>query len=351
MIAADRYTPVDSTLIPTGALAPVAGHAVRLPHAHGDRRAHRSAERPAEERRRLRSQLGPEPEPAAGLQLRGARGRAEERPHPRGLDHRARRAVLLRATSSTARSPARAGRSISAATAFCLETQHYPGLAQPAGVPVDDPEAGRELRLADRVHLRHGEVARQRRHARPEGRAYDSRKVTRPEGHDSRKLRPPQGWLTAGRFEREPVCAGPTPGLASPTFRSGVTLRSDGKPGRPLLRRQARPESDPSAFFARREIDPHRRPADQDLRRRPVPARRGDRAAGRGSSHRRAGSPSRCCCHRRTDGSPGSCDRSAAGRGPGRRSRSPRRRCRGTPPGCGGCARVRQLDPRCRRSR
>ena len=40
---ADRYTPVDDTLIPTGELAPVAGHAVRLPPADGDRRADQSA--------------------------------------------------------------------------------------------------------------------------------------------------------------------------------------------------------------------------------------------------------------------------------------------------------------------
>ena len=37
---------------------------------------------------------------------------------------------------------------------FCLETQHYPGLAKPAGVPVDDPAARQHVRLADRVHVR-----------------------------------------------------------------------------------------------------------------------------------------------------------------------------------------------------
>ena len=36
----DRYTPVDPTLIPTGAIDPVAGHAVRLHALPRDRRAH-----------------------------------------------------------------------------------------------------------------------------------------------------------------------------------------------------------------------------------------------------------------------------------------------------------------------
>ena len=37
---------------------------------------------------------------------------------------------------------------------FCLETQHYPGLAQQAGVPLDDPEAGRDLQAEHGVHVR-----------------------------------------------------------------------------------------------------------------------------------------------------------------------------------------------------
>ncbi len=42
-INADRYTPVDATLIPTGRARPGRGHAVRLPQADGGRRADRSA--------------------------------------------------------------------------------------------------------------------------------------------------------------------------------------------------------------------------------------------------------------------------------------------------------------------
>ena len=95
MIAADRYTPVDTTLIPTGELAPVAGHTLRLPHADRDRRAHRPGRRAAQERWRLRSQLGVDEEgrepPACG-----AGSRAEDRTHAGGVDHRAGRAVLFR---------------------------------------------------------------------------------------------------------------------------------------------------------------------------------------------------------------------------------------------------------------
>ena len=40
MIPADKFTPVDSTLIPTGELRPVDGHAVRFPQADSHRRPH-----------------------------------------------------------------------------------------------------------------------------------------------------------------------------------------------------------------------------------------------------------------------------------------------------------------------
>ena len=43
MIAADRFTPVDAALIPTGGLAAGGGHAIRLPHADRDWRPHPSA--------------------------------------------------------------------------------------------------------------------------------------------------------------------------------------------------------------------------------------------------------------------------------------------------------------------
>ena len=59
-INADRYTPVDATLIPTGEIAPVEGNAIRLPHANRDRRADRCAASTDQDWPRLRSQLGAE---------------------------------------------------------------------------------------------------------------------------------------------------------------------------------------------------------------------------------------------------------------------------------------------------
>ena len=58
MIPADKFTPVDSTLIPTGELRPVEGTPFdfRKPTRH--RRAHQPGRRAAQVRRRLRPQLG-----------------------------------------------------------------------------------------------------------------------------------------------------------------------------------------------------------------------------------------------------------------------------------------------------
>ena len=47
MIPADKFTPVDSTLIPTGELRPVEGTPIRFPHADGHRRPHRPGRRAA----------------------------------------------------------------------------------------------------------------------------------------------------------------------------------------------------------------------------------------------------------------------------------------------------------------
>ena len=93
----------------------------------------------------------------AGRAARRARRRAEDRPHAGGLDHRARRAVLLRAISSTGRSPARAG-GLPAAQRLLPRDAALPGLAEPAEVPVDDPAARPGVRHADGVQVRGGEV-------------------------------------------------------------------------------------------------------------------------------------------------------------------------------------------------
>ena len=54
---ADRYTPVDATLIPTGELAPVDGTPFDFRTADRDRRAHRRRASADQVRRRLRPQL------------------------------------------------------------------------------------------------------------------------------------------------------------------------------------------------------------------------------------------------------------------------------------------------------
>ena len=94
MLNADRYTPVDPTLIPTGELAPVDATPFdfRKPTAIGARIA--QANPAVEERKWLRSQLGAESN-RCGAGARGPCRRAFDRSHARGRDHRARRAVLF----------------------------------------------------------------------------------------------------------------------------------------------------------------------------------------------------------------------------------------------------------------
>ena len=60
-IAADRYTPVDATLIPTGELAPVAGTPFDFRTAGADRCAHRRSASTDRVRPGLRPQLGAQP--------------------------------------------------------------------------------------------------------------------------------------------------------------------------------------------------------------------------------------------------------------------------------------------------
>ena len=97
-INADRYTPVDAGLIPTGELAPVAGTPHGLPQAGGDWGADRRRQRAVEARRRIRLQLGVERQ-ARNTAAGGDRYRSRERAQADGGNHRARRAVLLRQLS------------------------------------------------------------------------------------------------------------------------------------------------------------------------------------------------------------------------------------------------------------
>ena len=100
-IEADAFTPVGRDAHPDRGETAGRGHAVRLPDAGGDRRAHRRRRRAAEGRRGLRPQLraareGGRPAP------RRPRGGAEERARPRGASRRSPACSSTPATSSTA---------------------------------------------------------------------------------------------------------------------------------------------------------------------------------------------------------------------------------------------------------
>ena len=125
MIEADRYTPVDSTLIPTGELAPVEGTPFDFRKATAIGARIDQAERAAEERRRLRSQLGVERGRARAASLR--RGSSSRRAAARWRCRPPSRACSsTQAISSTGRSSARAGASYQRRSGLCLETQHFP---------------------------------------------------------------------------------------------------------------------------------------------------------------------------------------------------------------------------------
>ena len=95
MINADRYTPVDDTLIPTGKLAPVQGTPFDFRNIDGNRRAHQPGRSATEGRQGLRSQLGAEPHACGRRAAGGARYRTEDRPHAGDSHDRAGDPVLL----------------------------------------------------------------------------------------------------------------------------------------------------------------------------------------------------------------------------------------------------------------
>ncbi len=157
-IRADRFTPVDATLIPTGELAPVQGTPFdfRKPTAIGAR-----IDQPNEQlvqRQGLRSQLGPEPErPGAGAGR--PRRRAEVGPHPRHRDDAAGPAVLYRQLPGW--DDQRQGRPrLLAADRALPRDAALPGFSQPSGFSVDDSAPRPGVLDEDRVHIRRGEMRR-----------------------------------------------------------------------------------------------------------------------------------------------------------------------------------------------
>ena len=116
---------MDDTLIPTGELAPVEGTpfdfrkataiGARINHDHPQLKAGKGYDHNWVLNRK-----------GTGADARRAALRSEERPDAGDRDDRTGHPVLLRATSSTGRSRARAGTSTATAPGLCLETQHYP---------------------------------------------------------------------------------------------------------------------------------------------------------------------------------------------------------------------------------
>ena len=124
-IESDDYTPVDATLIPTGELRPVDGHALRLPQADGDRRADRRGRRAAQGRRRLRPQLRPARRRSGELRLAA-----------RVVEPKSGRALEVLTTEPgvqfysgnflDGKVVGKSGKPYVKRGGFCLETQHFP---------------------------------------------------------------------------------------------------------------------------------------------------------------------------------------------------------------------------------
>ena len=146
-LKASRFTPVDSTLIPTGELRPRGGHALRLPTPHGDRRAHRRRRR-ADHASAAATTTTSCSTGSAGDSLRARRAgpRADERARHGGLHHRARRAVLLGQLPRRHASPGKGGHVYKHRTGFCLETQHFPDSPNKPDFPSTILQPGQEYR-------------------------------------------------------------------------------------------------------------------------------------------------------------------------------------------------------------
>ena len=151
MINADRYTPVDDTLIPTGALAPVAGTPFdfRKPTAIGARID--------QDNPQLKNGKGYDHNwvlnrTGNGLQLAARVDRPEKRPHRSRFNDRARPAVLHRQFPRR-QHHGQVGTRLRPSHGSVPRDPALSGFAEPADVPVDDSAAGPELRFEDRLRV------------------------------------------------------------------------------------------------------------------------------------------------------------------------------------------------------
>ena len=143
MIPADKYTPVDAGLIPTGVLAPVEGTPFDF------RKATVIGARIHDDNEQLKIAGGYD----HNWVLRGAERRGEdcgaglrsgERACADGDDDGAGRAVLFREFLWMERSTARRREGYAKNTGLCLETQHFPDSPNHPCVSDDAAEAGRD---------------------------------------------------------------------------------------------------------------------------------------------------------------------------------------------------------------
>ena len=148
---ADRFTPVDKNLIPTGELRPVKGTPLDFTTVDPNRRPHRRQLRTARPRPRLRPQLGHQPqrrrltlaarvyEPTSGRVLEvstdAARSAVLHGKFPRRHRHRQARPRLQ------------------AALRLLPGDAAFPGLTESSGFSEHDSEAGRDFQVEDGIQV------------------------------------------------------------------------------------------------------------------------------------------------------------------------------------------------------
>ncbi len=140
MIPADRYTPVDASLIPTGELAPVAGTPLDFHQSDGYRSPDRRQIRANAPGRGIRPQLCSEWQDG-----RHARGCARRRTDHRADTHRRNHATRIQFYSGNfldGTLKGKHGHVYNKHAGFCLETQHFPDSPNHPKFPTSELKPG-----------------------------------------------------------------------------------------------------------------------------------------------------------------------------------------------------------------
>ena len=155
-INADRYTPVDATLIPTGELRAVAGTAFDFRSARAIGSHIGDADEQLTRRTRLRPQLGAQASAARGNDARGAAVGSGQRARARDPHHAAGPAVLFGQFPQRQAGDRRLRVRLPHGT--MSGDPALPGLTEPAVLPVDDPASRTGLFRAHGARVPHSEV-------------------------------------------------------------------------------------------------------------------------------------------------------------------------------------------------